>query len=68
MATIAELEKKVERLENELAAIRSHVSDARVYTLSDWERTEVKKGLADTYASDEEVASVLAKYGLQNTI
>lgn len=68
MATIAELEKKVERLENELAAIRSHVSDTSVYTLSDWERTEVKKGLSDIYASDEEVTSVLAKYGLQNTI
>lgn len=68
MATISELEKKIEKLEHELEALRSRVGDQGVYALNDWERAEVKKGLSDTYATDEEVMSTLAKYGLQNTL
>ena len=66
MATIAALEKKVEKLANEVAALRSR--DGGVYVLSDWEKSEVKKGLADAYATEREVQKVLAKYGLQNTL
>lgn len=68
MATIPELEKKIEKLERELADMRSRVSDQSVYMLSDWERAEIKKGLADTYATDEEVESTFAKYGLQGAL
>lgn len=68
MATITELETKVEKLESELEELRSRVPDQGVYVLSEWERSEVRKGLSDTYATEAEVAAVLAKYGLQNTL
>ena len=67
MATVAELEKKVTKLANELATLRSRVGE-KTHILSDWERREVKKGLADRYATAREVQKVLAKYGLQNTL
>lgn len=68
MVTIIELEKKVEELESELEELRACVPDQGVYELSEWERSEVKKGLSDSYATEAEVAAVLAKYGLQNTL
>jgi hypothetical protein len=68
MTTISELEKKIERIENDLKDLRARVPDEGVYVLSEWERSEVEKGLAEPYASDAEVATVLAKYGLQNTL
>lgn len=67
MATVTELEKKIEKLEHELAELRSRVGD-ETYVLSEWERNEVKKGLSDRLATDEEAQVVLEKYGLQNTL
>lgn len=65
MTTIAELEKEVQNLKHEVAALRAREGDV---VLSDWERAEVQKGLADRLASDEEVQAVLSKYGLQDTL
>ena len=69
MTTIVALQRKVENLERELAALRSRVVENEgVYVLSDVERREVKKGLSDRFATDEEVNVVLSKYGLQDTL
>lgn len=69
MTTIIALQRKVENLERELAALRSRVADSEgVYVLSDVERSEVRKGLTDRLATDEEVEAVLSKYGLRGTL
>lgn len=69
MATVEELEKKIEKLERELAALQARASDDEgVYVLNNIERREVRKGLSDRLATDEEVKSVLSRYGLQDTL
>ena len=69
MATIVELEKKIEKLERELTELRSRFTDeSKSYVLREWERREVRKGLSDVIATDEEIGAVLEKYGLQNTL
>ena len=67
--TIDELQKRVEKLERELAELRTRVSDHEgVYILNDEEKRAVEEGLADRLATDEEVSAVYSKYGLQSTL
>ncbi len=69
MTTITELEKKVNDLEQELVMLRSRIADEEgVHVLSDEERGEVQRGITDRLATDEEVATVLSRYGLHNTV
>ena len=63
MATVVELEEKIKKIERELLDIRSRLGE-ETYALSEWERSEVRKGLADGFATDKEVQTVLKKYGL----
>lgn len=67
MATINELEKKVDSLAMEVATLRARLdSEDGIYILTDEERTEIKKGLAEAgrgeYATDEEVEAVFKKF------
>lgn len=68
MATIIELEKEVKKLRSEVDEFRAHIGLGEVHILSPEERKEVRKGLSDRLATDEEVEAVLSKYGLQSTL
>ncbi|MBI4093387.1 hypothetical protein HY417_00330 [Candidatus Kaiserbacteria bacterium] len=63
MANVAELEKKIQKMERELSDLRARLHE-QAYELSEWERSEVQRGLADDLATDKEVQAVLRKYGL----
>lgn len=67
MATITDLERKLAALEKEVADLRA-ARGGIVHKLDDWERSEVRKGILDSYATDAEVQRVFAKYGLPSTI
>ena len=69
MTTIVELQEKIAKLEEELAALRTCITDDEgIYVLSGIERREVRKGLSDGLATHKEVEAVLSKYGLQGTL
>ena len=67
MATISELEKKVDSLATEVAMLRVRLdSEDGVYILTDEERKEIQEGLAEAkrgeYATDDEVEAVFKKF------
>ena len=68
MATIAELEKKIDVLATEVAQLRARLDPDDVYILTDEERKAVQEGLAEVergeIATDEEVAAVYKKFGI----
>lgn len=68
MATIIELEKKIDTLAVEVAQLRARLGTDDVYIFTDEERAAVEEGLrevaAGDIATDEEVEAVYKKFGL----